>query len=304
MKVLVLGSTGFVGKYVLKELEFKNIEFISLVRKKPEKDIGNYEILDFFDKKALKNIIEKYNPDALIYLIGILVQSKDNTFEKAHYLIPKNLYEIASKINKNIKVVHMSALGTDVKAPSLYHQSKYMGEKALIGSGLSYTIFRPSLIIGPEQKLFRDMYEITKYLRVMALPGLKDYYFQPVDVRDIAFLFGEALSNKALDNKIFEICGETIVSFKELLEDIFKYFKRKILFARVPKALLYVNGLILEKIMSNPLLTSDQILMMYKNNTCDSSKESVFSILNKKPIPYKESLDWALNEFLKLYIYK
>lgn len=65
----------------------------------------------------------------------------------------------------------MSSLGTHKDAPSMYHRTKYMAEEELKKSGLNHTMMRPSIVLGPEQKLFYDMWHITTYIRLVALPG-------------------------------------------------------------------------------------------------------------------------------------
>ncbi len=195
----------------------------------------------------------------------------------------------------------MSALGTHKDAPSLYHQTKFMAEEFLRASGLRHTILRPSIILGPEQKLFADMWNITKYLRVVALPGGGGYLFQPVDVRDVACSLVSAMEKEEAVNKTYELCGPDRVSFKELLEDIFSYWNRKVLLLPVPKVFMYIAGKVVERVLSPPPFSSDQMLMMWRDNICgldkDVEPEGVKKLCNKEPIPYKESLEWSLREF-------
>ena len=308
MKVLVTGATGFVGRYVVKELSSKGYSVGCLVRdvKKAVKvlgeDIKAYKV-DFEDKSSLRKAFEEFKPDFLIHLIGILFEDKRHgqTFVKVHYLYAKNLYQVAKEYGGVKKVVHMSALGTHRSAPSMYHRTKYMAEEELKKSQLAYTIIRPSLILGPEQKLFWDMWKITKYIRVLALPGGGDYRFQPVDVRDVSCAFVRALEKQDSQGKIYELCGDKRVSFRELLEDVFKEWKRSVLFVPVPKAIMYAGGLLVERILQPPPFSSDQMLMMWRENVCgldeDVESHGVKSLCEKDPIPYEESLRWSLEGF-------
>jgi len=194
----------------------------------------------------------------------------------------------------------MSALGTDDRAPSRYHQTKRWAERHLMDSGIPHTIFRPSLILGPEQRLFPDMDRITKLIPVVALPGWGNYRFQPVDVRDVAQCFAEALEKDHAG--IYELCGTREVSFKELLEDLFSFLNRKVLMIPVPKKLMYYMGKVAERILEPPPFSSDQILMMWKDNVCglseDARPDGIRRILGRDPIPYEESIRWALEGYL------
>ncbi len=310
MKVFVTGGTGFVGRYVVRELLKEGHTPILGVRdlKKAErlfgKDVSAVEV-DFRDKDSVKEALKSSKPEAVLHLIGILFEDRRRglTFEEVHYLYSKNLYESAKELGVS-RAVHMSALGTHDDAPSRYHQTKRWAEKELIGSGLNYTIMRPSLILGPEQKLFADMDSITRILPVVALPGGGNYKFQPVDVRDVAGCFVKALSEPKTEGKIYELCGTKQVSFKELLRDIFSFWNRRVLMLPMPKTLMYYLGKVAELILNPPPFSSDQMLMMWKDNVCgimgDAEPQGVHKVLGRDPIPYEESLRWALEGYGKL----
>ncbi|ADO44905.1 NAD-dependent epimerase/dehydratase [Hydrogenobacter thermophilus TK-6] len=312
MKVLITGSTGFVGRYMVKALLNEGFEVASIVRNLDKlrrlygEKVKGYEG-NFEDKASIRKAFEDFKPDYLIHLIGILYEEKSKgiTFHKVHYIYSKNLYQVAKEFDIK-KVLHMSALGTHKNAPSSYHKTKYQTEQELIKTGLNYTIFRPSIILGPEQRLFFDMWSITRYLRVIALPSGGHYLFQPVDVRDVVCCFLKAIKSEETNGKIYEVCGDKKVSFKKLLEDVFSYWNRKVLLLPMPKALMYLGGLLIERIMEPPPFSSDQMLMMWRDNICgldpEVESQGVQKVCQKAPIPYQESLLWSLKEFKNLMI--
>jgi len=310
VRVLITGSTGFVGRYITRLLLEESYEVACIVRDLEKLSnlygdrVKGYKV-GLEDTSSIKKVLEDFKPDYLIHLVGILYEepSKGITFKKVHHLYSKNLYQVAKEYPVK-RVVHMSALGTHPDAPSLYHKTKYMAERELINSGLEYVIFRPSLILGPEQRLFFDMWRLTKYLRVITLPGFGNYLFQPVDVRDVACAFVKALTAEGVSGSIYELCGSKRVSFKELLEDIFNYWKRKVILLPLPKTLMYIGGLFVEKVLEPPPFSSDQVLMMWRDNICglDSTAkpEGVKELCKKEPISYEESLRWSLEGFERL----
>ena len=306
MRVFVTGGTGFVGRYVVRELLKRDHEVVLGVRNPAKaKSLFGESVkvveVDFSSRESVREALRSSQPEAVVHLIGILteIKRKNITFEEVHYRFSVNLYDSARELGVG-KAVHMSALGTDDRAPSRYHQTKRWAEKHLMESGMRYTIFRPSLILGPEQKLFPDMDRITKIFPVVALPGGGDYRFQPVDVRDVAECFAEAVEKDR--EGVYELCGTREVSFKELLKDVFSYLNRRVLMIPLPKKFMYYVGKVVEAVVQPPPFSSDQILMMWKDNVCGLSEDAhtngVRTFLGRDPIPYEESLRWALEGYL------
>ncbi len=308
MKVAVTGGTGFVGRYVVKELIAGGHDPVLLARN-PEKVKSIYGErvravgVDFSSKDSIAKAFDEIGAKYLIHLIGILFElpRRGITFERVHYEIPKNLYEVAKE--KGIKkVIHMSALGTADGAPSKYHQTKRKAEKLLMESGLNYVILRPSLILGPEQRLFADMDRITRILPVVALPGDGSYRFAPVSVRDVARCFVKALTKKKTDRKILALCGPKEITFRKILEDTFRLMGRKVLLVPMPKSLMSLAGLVAEKILQPPPFSSDQIKMMWRDNICGLDPEEVpdgvKALTGKAPEDYKDTLRWSVESYM------
>ncbi|MCS7203373.1 MAG: NAD-dependent epimerase/dehydratase family protein [Thermodesulfovibrio sp.] len=285
-KLLITGSTGFVGRYVVNAALKKGLEIYLLVRN-PSKakvlygqSVRIYVVEDFTDKNNLLKILKEIDPEYVIHLIGIIQEnrSKGVTFEKVHYEYSKQLYDLLKDFSPK-KVVHMSALGVDEKAPSQYHITKLKAEKKLIESGLPYVILRPSFIIGPEQLLFIKLKPLLKRTPFLLFPDFGNYSFQPIDVRDVAESFVNALTYEK--NAIFELCGDEKVKFNSLIRDFVKVLGKNVLFFPFPKMLLKI-------------FAPQQYLMMWRDNICGYNESlTTEDILGRSPISYKESIKWS-----------
>lgn len=286
-KILITGGTGFVGRYVVREALKRGYDIHLIVRSisKAQKIFSeqiNFHLLEnFTDRDKIREILRNVQPQYVIHLIGIIQENKAKgiTFEKVHYEYSKNLYEILKEFNM-VKIIHMSALGVDEQAPSKYHITKLLAEKELINSGIAYAILRPSFILGPEQLLFSKIKPLLEMTPLLIFPDIKEYKFQPVDVRDVAECFINAINLK--ENSIFELCGDERVSLRNIVSDYVSYKNKKVLFLPVSKALLKI-------------FAEEQFKMMWKDNLCELSKEAqpIQRILKREPIPYKESIKWS-----------
>ena len=286
-KILITGSTGFVGKYIVNEAFQKGYDIHLIVRNQQKakhifgQRVKVYEINDLTNKNQLREILEKVKPDYVIHLVGIIkeIKNKGITFEKVHFEYSKCLYQVLKNFSPK-KVIHMSALGVDKNAPSKYHITKFKAENELIKSGIPYVILRPSFILGPEQLLFAKLKPFLKKFPVLIFPDILGYYFQPVDVRDVAECFINGIDYKG--NGIFQLCGDEKVSLKEIVRDFVKHNGKKAIFIPVPKFILKI-------------FASEQYKMMWRNNICKNSDESlsIQNLLGREPIPYKESIKWS-----------
>ena len=277
MKILLTGSTGFVGSHLLKKLlEIKNIQLILPVRSSKKlkhlRENPKINILSF--KEALENLVIETKPDIVINLLGILTEipEKNITFEKVHFEFTKRLVDGAKKSNVEL-FIQMSALGADKNSKSRYQKTKALAEECLIKSELNYFIFRPSIILGKGQKLFEDFKFLSKFSPFFIAPRGK---VQPVHIDDVVESFVKVL-NFQEKNQIFELCGRKIVSYKELFEFALMLLNIKKPVIEVNRCLLLPVALV-GSIFGKPL-TLDQWYMLEKDNICLGEYKGVYDIL-------------------------
>ncbi len=226
-KVLVLGGTGFVGRHVCEKLVRLNIcVTVPTRRRSNAQGIQSLPMLDVLeanihDPAALAALVAGH--DAVVNLIAIL-HGDEPAFERAHVELPKKL--AAACLQTGVKrIVHVSALGASLDAPSMYQRSKARGEAVLEASGLDVTILRPSVIFGADDKFLNLFANLQKVFPIMPLAGAATR-FQPVWVEDVA----QAVVNNLVNfdgfdadfdkprNTVFEACGPDILTLKELVQ--------------------------------------------------------------------------------------
>ena len=123
------------------------------------------------------------------------------------------------------RIVHLSIANPSIDSHLPYYSSKARVEEAIIDSGLSYAILRPTVIFGAEDILINNIAWFVRHFPFFAIPGLGQYQIQPIFVEDIADLAVSAAREKL--NLILDAVGPEIFSFEELIRLIATRLRRK-----------------------------------------------------------------------------
>lgn len=228
------GATGFVGRSMTKALVERGFRVRALCRDRNAPrvlpDTGVEVILgDVFDEGAMSRTAQ--GAGAFINLIGIHREMPGGvTYERMHVEATRRCLEAAIGAGAR-RFLQMSALGTRPEARSDYHKTKWRAELAVQESGLDWTIFRPSIIHGPDGEF---MQMAKGWVTGKALPGFFLPYFtpfdgprplppasvQPVHVEDVAAIFAEALGKDDAIGEIYTVGGPDAYTWPDLLTTI------------------------------------------------------------------------------------
>jgi uncharacterized protein YbjT (DUF2867 family) len=227
-RVFITGGSGFVGTAVIEALLNRGYGPNALVNR-GELKVASDRVTavhgDLFDAAALDAGLR--GCDAVIHLVGIIAEKRSQgvTFERIHVEGTQAVVDAARR-NGVRRYVHMSALGTRPDAISEYHKSKWRGEEYVRGSGLDWTILRPSMIHGPRGE-FTQM--LAGWARGKSAPFLFMPYFgagllgtrgagllQPVYVSDVARAFVDALEKPQTVGQTYELGGAERLTWPQL----------------------------------------------------------------------------------------
>ena len=236
-RVAVTGASGFVGKSVRKFLYKNKVRVLGISRK-------NFAKYSTETKAQSKNLLEQRlqkklkNYDALVHLIGIGVESSGSTFEEINVNLTKNTIKLCKKSGIK-KIIYISGLGVSKNNTSNYFTSKYKAEQEIINSGLDYTIFRASYIIGKTDHLTKSLSKQMKK-GVIIIPGSGKYQLQPIFVEDVAKIILKSILEKKFSKKILDLVGPRKISF----EDFVKLFSKntKVKFKKINLKNAYDEG--------------------------------------------------------------
>ncbi len=304
-EVLVIGGTGFVGAHVCRALIARGYLPRLLVREGSEARIpedvrrncrvtlGDATIMESVENAAL-------GTGAIVNLAGIIREDpgKGITFESLHVATARHVVESARRLGIT-RLVHMSALGARAGGPTKYFDTKGRAEEIVKGSGLEWTIFRPSVIFGPEDMFVNELARILRFAPVFPVPGDGTYLLQPVFAGDVAKGFADAVARPETAGAVFDVGGPDRLTYDELVDRIAAGIGRRVRHVHVPLSLLAPVVRALERYPSFPL-TMEQLAMLLAGNTADIepfrtafgapllSLSSYISAGFKAPIPLEE----------------
>ncbi len=293
--ILVTGGTGFVGRNLVRELT-KDFKVRCLVRdpgRAGELVEAGCELVrgDISDPVSILDALSR-DIEAVFHLVGILVQSKGITFKSVHVKGTRNVVDACAR--KGVKrYLHISALGTRAGAKSSYHRTKWEAEEIIRGSGLEYTIFRPSVIFGKEDRFTNLFASLIRVFPVIFIPGNGKNRMQPVFVKDLVNAMCLSVKTDETRKKVYEIAGPQIYTLDEIIDLIAAAVGKKRLKAHIPMSIMRMNAALLESILPRPPLTRDQLIMLEEDNiTSQNALSGVFGI---KPAGFVEGMTTYLH---------
>ena len=214
-KIIITGANGFVGKNLRNFLHKNKINVLGISRKNFHKHPSEIKIIttNFSDPK-LQSKLKNY--DVLINLIGIGRQTPKSTFKEINLNLTKDVIKTCK--NAGIKkIVFISGLGVSKSNTSDYFASKYKAEQEIINSGLDYTIFRASYIMGKTDHLTKVL-SMQMKKGTIVIPGSGKYRLQPIFILDVVKIILEAILCKKFSKKIIDLVGPQKISFEDFVK--------------------------------------------------------------------------------------
>ena len=291
----ILGGGGFIGRYLVRNLTKKNFRCIVPTRNpfakgylKTQAPPGAIEIIDFNSKNfnEIKNAIN--NSDVVINLTGILYETRKQKFNTIHEDLPETIANLCAQSDVK-KFVHVSAIGASKESKSKYQQSKFLGEEKSLNSFKNTIVIRPSVVCGSEDN-FTNLFAKLSFSPIIPVLNM-NYKFQPIFVNDVARAILKAIEIKNNEGKIYEIGGEKIMSFGDMVKLILKIIGKKRLVVEMPMTLAKVQSTLLGLLPIPPILTRDQCLILSEKDNVVSGNHLTLQDLNIKPTDVESEME-------------
>ncbi|HYC38270.1 MAG TPA: complex I NDUFA9 subunit family protein [Usitatibacter sp.] len=284
--VCLLGGTGFVGRAIAEELAPRGIRMRIVTRLRqnaaPLTVLPTAEVVvaDAHDPATLRRCFE--DMDAVINLVGILHETRRQSFRACHEELPRKVAEACGASGVR-HLLHMSALGAAPGAPSQYLRSKAAGEAALRAAAgiVPWTIMRPSVIFGERDRFLNLFATLVRWNPVLPLAAAQAR-FQPVWVEDVARCFTLALGNPAAFGAAYNLCGPNAYTLEELVRFVARTLGRRRAILALPAALGKLQALAFEH-LPGKLMTRDNLASMSMDNVCADPFPPLFGF-NPSPL--------------------
>jgi NADH dehydrogenase len=272
MKVFLTGATGFVGRHMLERLLAEGHAVRALVRDPQRANLAEHANADL----VVGDIVEgtglapgMQGCDAVIHLVGIIVEKGTNTFERVHHVGTRNVVEAAKRTGIK-RFVQMSALGVRANGVAPYQTTKWKGEEEVRQSGIPFCILRPSLIFGEGDGFVTQMMATMRSAPLFRpVPGDGTPKFRPIAVEDVTTCFVRALTAEAATNQTVDLGGADELTLNEFLAEIAKCAGVRKPAVHIPMPLMFAGAAVVQKLLKNPPVTVDQLRMLREGSTCD-----------------------------------
>jgi uncharacterized protein YbjT (DUF2867 family) len=278
-RIVVVGGSGFVGRHVVARLAAAGHAVVVPTRRRESAKhlilLPTVEVVeaDVYDRAALARLLA--GATAVVNLVGILNESGRATFARSHVELVRMLTAACAAAGVR-RFLQMSALHAEPAGPSQYQRSKGEAEVVVKASSLAWTIFRPSVIFGPEDSFLNLFAQLARLLPVVALAS-PNARFQPVYVGDVAHCMAHALTDDATIQQSYDLCGPTVYTLRDLVRYVGQVSGAVRPIIPLGTRLSRLQATVLE-MLPGPLMSRDNLASMTRDSVCDCAFPAVFGI--------------------------
>jgi NADH dehydrogenase len=256
MKIAVTGAFSYSGKYITKRLLERGEEVITLTGHPDRPDPFGGKVKAYpldFDEAGMARSLQ--GVDVLVNTYWVRFDKGENTQPRAVENTRKLVN--AAKAAGVRRIVHISITNPSAASHLPYFWGKAANEKAVIESGMSYAILRPTVLVGDEDILINNIAYLLRRFPFFFVPGDGSYRLQPVHVDDVAELAVEGVYRS--DSYIIDAVGPDIFTFKEMVQLIGEKIGAKRPLIPVPPRLALLVAQFISLFVRDVVLTPEEV---------------------------------------------
>jgi uncharacterized protein YbjT (DUF2867 family)/ligand-binding SRPBCC domain-containing protein len=222
--VAVAGGTGFVGSEIARELRRRGRRVVVLssrgeVARGQLPDDVEIRTADIRDRDTLSPAL--LGVDELVIALAfpgspVEQPGKGFTFLDVDARGTERLIAAGRRAGVR-RLVYLSGAGASHEARRHWFRAKAAAEEAVRGSGMTWTILRPTWVYGPGDVSLNRFLDFARTLPFVPLTNLGRQPLAPVFVGDVAALAADALEQDAAAEQTFEVGGPETMSMRDVL---------------------------------------------------------------------------------------
>ncbi len=279
--IVVTGGSGYLGSHIVKRLVGLNKPVRVLIRNikraKQEERLKGLDVNWFEGDVTRPDTLKEVfvGASTVIHTVAIAIEKGLGTYEEINHQGTVNVVEAMKEANAE-RLIHISQLGAEPDLPYRFLASKGQAEEYVADSDLKWTIFRPSVIWGPEDEFANTFARLVPFSPIIY--PLVDKYaeFEPIWVEDVTSSVISAIDNPGTIHKKYEIGGPETLTLEEIERRTLDAVGARRILVPFPKPFLKIAGTLMESLLASPPVTNSLLELLVVNNVTEDNDINKF----------------------------
>jgi uncharacterized protein YbjT (DUF2867 family) len=275
MMILITGSTGFVGRHLVRRLVAEGEKPRCLVRSQQKAaqilplDKVEVAIGDTTSPGTLEPAMQ--GVETLVHSAFVTADIKEGrgvSYQGVNVEGTRNVVEAAKRAGVK-KIVLVSGLGTRPDKPGSYMQGRYLAEQIVKNSELSWSVIQPSVQFGDQAAFFKGLADLIRSAPVVPIIGTSQRKFQPIWVEDVARCLTLQIREERRSGQTYVVGGPEQFTYGEMLDMLASALGKKRLKVAMPMPLAHLGAAAMQTVLPRPPVTTAALALFTFEQTTD-----------------------------------